>query len=182
MSDRPTFDPPSPFISEWVRRVPGAGCGRALDVAMGRGRHAQLLASAGFRTFGVDRDLQSVATAIGTGGASGLTIRGWCADLTSYPLPQEWFDLVVVARYLQRDLWPALARALAPGGVLLYETFTEAQREKGRGPSSPQHLLKPGELRDQFPGLEVVFYEETLEPDALARLVARRPADKMTVS
>ena len=178
MSDPPTFDPPSPFISEWVRRVPGAGRGRALDVAMGRGRHALLLASAGFRTFGVDRDLPSVATAIGTGARSGLAIRGWCADLTAHPLPRDWFDLIVVTRYLQRDLCPALARALAPGGVLLYETFTEAQRAKGRGPTSPHHLLKPGELREQFPGLEVAFYEETFEPDALARLAARRPADR----
>src|SRR6185503_12148291 len=178
MSDPPTSDPPSMFVSEWVHRVPGAGRGRALDAAMGRGRHALLLASAGFRTFGVDRDLQSVATAISTGAASGLTIRGWCADLTSHPLPRDWFDLIVVARYLQRDLCPALARALAPGGVLLYETFTEAQRAKGRGPTSPHHLLKPGELREQFPGLEVAFYEETLEPDALARLAARRPVDK----
>jgi hypothetical protein len=77
-------------------------------------------------------------------------------------------------RYLQRDLWSALAGALAPGGTILYETFTEAQRMKGRGPTSPDHLLKPGELRMVFPDLEVLFYEETLEPDALARLAARR--------
>lgn len=149
--------------------------GRALDVAMGRGRHARLMASEGFRTFGVDIDFQSVATAIGTGAAAGVTIRGWCADLTMAPLPRECFDLVVVVRYLQRDLWPALAGALRPGGVLLYETFTEAQRAKGRGPTSAHHLLKPDELREQFPSLEVAFYEETHEPDALARLAARRP-------
>ena len=177
MSDHPASDPPSAFITEWVRRVSGSG-GRALDVAMGRGRHARLLASAGFRTFGVDRDHQSVAAATSAGAADGLTIRGWCADLTSHPLPREWFDLVVVVRYLQRDLWPALARALTPGGLLLYETFTEAQRAKGRGPTSPDHLLRPGELREQFPGLEVEFYEETLEPDALARLAARKPVNR----
>lgn len=176
MSDHPASDPPSAFICEWVRRVRGSG-GRALDVAMGRGRHARFMAGAGFRTFGVDSNLQSVAAAISAGTAEGVTIRGWCADLTAHPLPREWFDLIVVVRYLDRDLWPALAGALTPGGVLLYETFTEAQRSKGRGPTSPHHLLKSGELREQFPGLEIEYYEETLEPDALARLAARRPRD-----
>lgn len=174
MSDHPASDPPSPFITDWVRRVASNRRGRALDVAMGRGRHARLMASAGFQTFGVDRDLPAVATAISNGAAAGLTIRGWCADLTTHPLPREWFDLVVVVRYLQRDLWPALAGALKPGGVLLYETFTELQRVKGRGPTSPDHLLKPVELREQFPSLAIAFYEETREPDALARLAAFR--------
>ena len=55
---------PSPFIVEWVERIArergpstrlGAGADlRALDVAMGGGRHALMLARAGFRTFGVD--------------------------------------------------------------------------------------------------------------------------------
>lgn len=175
MSDHPGSDPPSPFISEWVCRMPNAGRRRALDVAMGSGRHARLMASAGFRTYGVDRDLRSLAAVVHSGAASGLTIRGWCADLTMHPLPRDWFDLIVVVRYLQRDLYSALARALAPGGLLLYETFTEAQRGKGRGPTSPDHLLKSGELRQRFQDLEVAFYEETIEPDALARLAARRP-------
>lgn len=142
---------------------------------MGRGRHASLIAAAGFRTFGVDIDPKSAAAAVKGSAASGLTIRGWCADLTMFPLPQERFDLIVVVRYLQRDLFSALAGALAPGGVILYETFTEAQRGRGRGPTSPDHLLKPGELRERFSALDVMFYEETFEPDALARLAARTP-------
>ena len=34
-----------------------------------------------------------------------------------------------------------------PGGVVLYETFTTAQRALGTGPTSPDHLLEPGELQ-----------------------------------
>ena len=46
----------SPFIVEWIERLAprGKGARRALDVAMGRGRHAVVLAQWGFRTFGVD--------------------------------------------------------------------------------------------------------------------------------
>jgi hypothetical protein len=82
--------------------------------------------------------------------------------------------VVVVTRYLQRNLFQILERCLVPRGVILYETFTEGQRALGRGPTSPDHLLKPGELRSAFPRCEVLFYEEVVEPDCLARLVARR--------
>ncbi len=135
-----------------------------------------LLARAGFKTFGVDIKLDAVRDAVHSAAAEGLIVLGWCADLTRDALPVERFDLIVVTRYLQRDLFPSLGRALTPGGVLLYETFTVAQRAHGRGPTSPDHLLEPGELRQQFEGFEVLFYEEVSEPDAVARIVARRSA------
>ena len=60
--------------------------------------------------------------------------------------------------------------------MVLYETFTELQRARGRGPTSPDHLLKPGELPALFAEFEPIFYKEVTEPgeDALARLAARR--------
>src|SRR5262249_44553461 len=74
----------------------------------------------------------------------------------------------------QRDLFPALQQSVKPGGFLLYETFTTAQRQLNTGPTSPDHLLEPGELRTRFavPGWEVRFYEETRGPEAVARLAA----------
>jgi len=167
---------PSPFIVEWIDRIAGerGGHRRALDVAMGRGRHAVPLARAGFTTFGVDVRLDAVREAIAAGARDGTRVRGWCADLTRYPLPRGRFDLVVVCRYLQRDLFPDLRAALAPGGVVIYETFTTAQRALGRPPASAEHLLEPGELRRLFDGFDLLFYEEVaVAPDAVARLVAR---------
>jgi SAM-dependent methyltransferase len=176
MTDRRHDDPASEFVVRWIGALAAAvpPPRRALDVAMGRGRHARLLARSGFRAFGVDVRFDAVREAVERAAAEGTTVRGWCADLTRSRLPRGWFALVVVTRYLQRDLFPALAATLAPGGVLLYETFTEAQRALGRGPSSPDHLLRPGELRAAFSDLELLFYEEALEPDAVARLAARR--------
>jgi hypothetical protein len=106
--------------------------------------------------------------------AGGAAIHGWCADLTQYPLPASRFDLVIVTRYLQRDLFPALRAACAPGGVVLYETFTTAQTALGVGPKSPDHLLEPGELRRRFDGFDELFYEEVSAPEAVARIAARR--------
>jgi SAM-dependent methyltransferase len=170
---------PSPFIADWVARLAKTRArGRALDVAMGRGRHGRLLAAAGFETFGVDVKFQAVRDAVAGAAAHGVVIRGWCADLTRWALPEDHFDVVVVCRYLQRDLFPALARALRPDGVLLYETFTETQRSHGRGPTSPAHLLREGELRQLAGSLTPLFYEEVSEPDAVARLAACRAVSR----
>jgi SAM-dependent methyltransferase len=166
---------PSPFVVEWIGRVAAtAPRGRALDLAMGRGRHARLLAQAGFRTFGVDRRHDAVRDAMTNAAQCGTPIVGWCADLTQHPLPSARFDVVVVTRYLQRDLFAAIRGAVRPGGVVIYETFTIAQRALGTGPTSPDHLLELGELRRRFDGFDVWFAEETESPEAVARIVAQR--------
>ena len=171
-------DTPSPFVIDWLPRVSAAlGAARvptALDLAMGRGRHAHLLARAGFRTFGVDVKLDVVRDAVARAGADALVVRGWCADLTQTRLPRAVFDVVLVSRYLQRDLFPSIRELVKTGGVVMYETFTVNQQRLGFGPSSPDHLLQPGELRQLFEGFDVVFYEETDVPAAVARIVARR--------
>jgi tellurite methyltransferase len=178
MSDHRHDDPPSPLVERWsadlLASVPPRR--RALDIAMGRGRHARLLADAGYSVFGVDWQIDAVRDAAARTGRDRL--HAWVADLTSYPLPHEAFELIVVTRYLQRDLFPAIAAALVPGGVILYETFTTRQRALGWGPKSPDHLLEPGELQTRLrdAGLIELFSEETVAPEAVARFVGRRPA------
>ncbi len=179
MTDPAQCDPPSAFVAQWVRALtPPSGISRGLDLAAGRGRHSSLLARAGHRVFAVDRSYAAIHDAVTRLAAQGLTVAGWCADLTNTSLPRAIFDVIVVTRYLQRDLCPAIADALAPGGVLIYETFTEAQRRHGRGPTSADHLLHSGELRQRFDGLETLFYEEVDAPDAVARLVGRRATSR----
>jgi len=141
---------------------------------MGRGRHALLLARQGFHTFGVDINRDAVHEAMETAARAGLTVHGWCADLTIAPLPVGVFDLVLVTRYLQRDLFDAIKASIRPGGCVIYETFTAAQLAHGVGPKSPDHLLQPGELRSTFADWEEVFYEEVDAPEAVARFVGRR--------
>ena len=90
-------------------------------------------------------------------------------------LPADRFDVVLGTRYLQRDLWPALRRAVKPGGFLVYETYTVDQLARGCGPRSADHLLHPTELRDIALGWPLEYYSERDDGAALARLVARRP-------
>ena len=170
---------PSAFVESWIAqlavRLKEDTRQGALDVAMGRGRHALVLARHGFRTFGVDVNCDAVRDVVQAAARERLVVRGWCADLTTSSLPVGCFDLIVVARYLQRDLFDALKAALTPRGCIVYETFTSAQLAHGVGPKSPDHLLRPGELRSLFADWDVLFYEEVDEPEAVARLVAQRP-------
>jgi SAM-dependent methyltransferase len=158
----------SPDVSPWVRRWshlvgPDASL---LDVACGSGRHLRWFASRGARVTGVDRD----AAAVGPLRALGEIV---VADLESGPWPLEGrrFDAVVVTNYLWRALLPRIAGSLAPGGVLIYETFAVGNELYGR-PSNPDFLLRPGELLDAAHGLQVVAYEHGFL-DAPPRIVQR---------
>ncbi len=173
MTDADRSDPASSFVSAWVAGLPVPEHARALDLATGRGRHAAVAARAGYQTFIVDRALDVLCDTTARLERQGFAVKAWCADLEVTPLPRNWFDLVIVTRYLQRSLCQAITESLRPGGVLIYETFTERQRRHGRGPTSPEFLLASGELPKRFRDLEMMFYEEVDEPEAVARLVAR---------
>jgi len=170
------LDQPSLFVLEWVPRIAARfePTPSALDLAVGRGRHALVLARYGFRTFGVDVNLEAVREAVMRVDAHGLRLHAWCADLAMSELPHERFDVILVTRYLQRDLFESIRQALKPEGIVLYETFTVHQRQIGMGPASPHHLLESGELERRFAGFDVLFHEEVMSPEALARIVAKK--------
>ena len=178
---------PIDSVSEFFREeqealVAAAANGRVLDLACGRGRHALAAAALGLDVVAVDRNaehLEEVARA-----ARGLPgrIETCAADLEQDrppDLPGAPYSAIIVFRYLHRPLAAAIATWLAPGGLLLYETFTIAQRTLGWGPERDAFLLAPGELPQLFPGLVVERFEEgkTSEPRPAfsARLRARRP-------
>jgi tellurite methyltransferase len=176
MTDRFVADPPSAFVAAAAAALlpQSAPRRRALDVAMGRGRHALTLARSGWRVFGVDSSFDALVAARARAALEGLAVRAWCADLEAATLPPRTFDLAVVTRYLQRSLFDAIRETVVPRGVVVYETFTVEQRRLGRGPRSPEHLLEPGELRARFDRFEILFYEEVTAPEAVARLIARK--------
>jgi SAM-dependent methyltransferase len=170
--------PPSRFIvrcSAQLSPMLGRGA-RALDVAAGRGRHTLALAADAFRVTAIDNRLEALVDLRRAARAFGHDVTVVCADLTTFRLPAARFDLVVVSKYLDRACMPRLLDAVAPGGIFVYETFTERQLWHGRGPTSRAHLLAPGELRTFMGGFDVLFDEEVTEPDALARIVARKRA------
>ena len=168
---------PSPWVQRWSALVlPGAS---VLDVACGSGRHLRWFAQRGCRVTGVDRDAAAVEPLRDVG-------ELLVADIENgpWPLAGRRFDAVVVTNYLWRPLLPTLITSVAPGGVLLYETFAAGNETVGK-PSRPDFLLRPGELLGAAEGLRIVAYEDGFlgEPDRyVQRLAAVREAPSSPVA
>jgi SAM-dependent methyltransferase len=178
-------DDPSPFVVAQRERLrASAVLGPCLDLACGRGRHALFAARAGLRVVALDRDASLLRKLAAQSTAERLAIHALRADAESprgLPFRPARFGAVLVTRFLFRALAPRIIEALAPGGLLVYETFTERQRELGHGPSNPAFLLESGELPRLFEGLDAIESVEGLVESGttrawLAGLVARRPA------
>jgi SAM-dependent methyltransferase len=150
-----SLDRPSEWVARWAHSIRPHGA--VLDLACGGGRHSRFLASLGFRVCAVDRDSQALGT---LGGIAGVTVQPADLEHDPWPLQGLKFDGVVVTNYLHRPLFPRILDALAPAGVLIYETFTAGNERFGK-PSNPDFLLRPGELLDVARGrLRVVAYED----------------------
>lgn len=168
---------PGPWLLSNASLLPPGG--RVLDVACGRGRHALWLAAAGFQVHAVDRAPDALEGLRRTARGRALPVEAWERDLEAedVDLGDGAYDAVVVFRFLHRPLFPALRRALRPGGVLVYETFTVGQETRGH-PHNPRFHLQPGELLRLVAPLEVLREREgDFEGQLLASVVARkRPA------
>ncbi len=143
---------PSPWVQRWSHLVPAGGA--VLDVACGHGRHLRWFAGRGHPVTGVDRSAEAIAAVAGLGEAVAADIENG-----PWPFAGRRFAGVVVTNYLWRALLPTIVDSVAPGGVLLYETFASGNETVGK-PSRPDFLLRPGELLLACQGLRVVAYED----------------------
>jgi len=155
---------PSDWVRRWTPLIPAAGV--VLDVACGAGRHLHWLRESGYSVVGVDQSEPALEACAGLGELV-------CADIENgpWPLMSRQFAGVVVTNYLWRPLWPTLLDSIAPGGVLIYETFAAGNETVGR-PARADFLLQPGELLRVCAGLRVVGYEDGFLDDP-ARFVQR---------
>ena len=169
---------PTRWLVDHATLLPAAG--EALDVASGSGRNAYWLASRGLSTLAIDRDAPAIAGIRKAAADLHLPLRAEVVDLEipDAELPVSAYDIVVVVHYLHRPLFPALRASLRPGGILVYETFTRAQAQRGK-PTNPAFLLEPGELRELVSPLEVLAEREgDFEGKMLASVIAVRPRDR----
>ena len=176
---------PSPWLEACLPEIEATQqLGPVVDLACGRGRNALALLARGIPVVGVDRNADHLRDL----GDAAHDAPGRCgrvrADLEAdpgFPIRAGSCGAILVFRFLYRPLASRIAAALAPGGVLVYETFTIHQREQGYGPRSEAFLLQPDELPRLFPTLDAEASWEGLvaggeRPEAVARLRARKPA------
>jgi SAM-dependent methyltransferase len=178
--DRPA-DPailPSAWVLRWAHLIrPG---GAVLDVAAGHGRHARALAALGFRVTAADLDVTGLLDLKTP--ESGVAVVEADLEGAPWPFAEGQFAGIVVTNYLHRPHFPHLVASLAPGGVLIFETFGRGNEAFGR-PRNPDFLLAPGELLAAFSAhLRIVAYEhgseQTPRPAVRQRLCAVKTTDE----
>ena len=167
---------PLSLLSDMAYLLPTTG--HALDLACGTGANALLLAGRGLQTQAWD--ISAVAVETLTGHAGDLPLDAQQRDVVAEPPAPATFDVICVAHFLDRELCPAIAAALRPGGLLFYQTFTR-DRVDDTGPSSSRYRLESNELLRLFAGLTVRYFREdgvvgdtTLGLRNVACLIAQR--------
>jgi SAM-dependent methyltransferase len=174
-------DQPSAWVVRFAGLIPA---GRVLDLACGGGRHARLMAGLGHVVLAVDRDTAALAAASGPG-VDTLAFdleHPTAANHPEWPLLPQVFAGIVVSNYLHRALMLPLLDSLAPGGILIYETFAAGNGQFGK-PSNPDFLLKPGELLEwanSLPASRVIGYEDGYQHrprPAMVQRICLRKAD-----
>ena len=164
---------PAKFLVEHVNRLPK---GRALDIAMGEGRHAVYLAKKGFQVDGVDISSVGLRKAQKLAAENGVKIKTINADLNKYKIRPGSYSVILNFYYLQRSLFPEIIAGLKKGGVLVFETNTTEQLKNPNGKDfEREYLLEPGELKRAFAELEILSYTESNDgKNAVASLLARK--------
>ena len=182
-----------------LRDMPGPACrvllehrhllpasGQALDVACGLGGNAVLLAEAGLCCDALDISEVAVTRLNAYAQGRELAIAAQLADVEKigFEFNPNQYDIIVVSYFLHRPLFPALAAALKPGGLLFYQTFVKASNVALSGPRNSDFYLHEKELPSQFHDLEIQYYVEAANAknntSNVAELVARKPSTANT--
>lgn len=155
---------PCRLLAHWCKRFHG---GRALDVACGTGRNSRFLASQGYQVTALDVSDVALAKARSTPHPNNSQINYLLRDLDEGLPAMGEFDLIVVVRYLKRELFPILDQHLVAGGHLLIEHHIkyDADDRPLAGPESPEYRLDPQELRTLIKNFDVLHEFEGLITD-----------------
>ncbi|MBI9086153.1 MAG: class I SAM-dependent methyltransferase [Desulfobacterales bacterium] len=169
---RPAAEDPSKIVAEYASL---AEPGRALDIAAGLGKNALYLAQNGFTVEAVDISDAALARYA----HAHPNLFAVCADLDTFDIAPGRYDLILNIRFLHRRLFHQIIDALAPGGMLIFETWIRHPEDPSQGPACKDYLLRENELLHAFLPLRIVHYRESHQveggrPALMASLVGIR--------
>lgn len=133
--------------------------GEALDLACGRGANALFLAEHGLRTQAWDISEVAIETLKNQTTTSHPNLQSQVRDVLKRPPEPASFDVIVISRFLERSIVPALTAALRRGGVIFYQTFI-SDKSSQSGPTNPAYLLGKNELLHLFQDMHILVYRE----------------------
>ena len=163
---------PIPFLRDHLSLLPK---GKVLDVAMGEGRNGVFLATQGFEVKGIDISINGLKKAQALAAEQNVRITTEVADLETYHIPPNAYDVILCTYYLQRDLFLQIQAALKSGGMAVIETYT-IDHLKYRPRFKKQFLLQTNELLDLLKGLKVLRYQVVDDGQAAyASILAQKP-------
>ena len=175
------FEPnrePVPFLAAEARRLEP---GRALCLAAGAGRNAVFLAKLGFAVTAVDIAPAGLEWCRRLAAERGVEVETIAADVLSFDAGVESWDLVTNLYFHEPAVFPRARSALRSGGHFLFQTYARVQARFGWGPTNPDHLADPQELRRAFAGWELLRFAEKVNKledgrqEAVVQLMARKP-------
>ncbi len=149
----------------------------AIDLAGGLGRHALWLARQGWQVTVVDVSDVAIGKLHQAGLNLNVKLELLVADAADYHFEAARFDLIVLFYHTDRDLFPKIASALNPGGLLLSKLSIRWTSEKYPRVARTDPLLR-GELPLLVPELQVLHHEERPVRDrGVVEFVGRKPND-----
>jgi len=149
---------PTKVINENGHLLPSKG--RALDLACGAGADAIYLARQGLQVDAWDISDTIIDKLSIYATNHKLSIEAQARDINKSPPENNYYDVISVAHFLERDLMPVLIRSLKPGGLMYYQTFSKTVTPNYSGPRNLGFRLGENELLNLFSDLQLVVYRE----------------------
>ena len=147
---------PATIVKQYAELAPGKN---ALDIAAGNGRNALFLAKQGFTVDAVDISDAGLKLFAG----KHPNIRPICIDLDNFDIVAGHYELIVNIKYLSRRLFPYILDGLAPGGILIFQTFLDSPKQEKDQAVCRDYRLRENELIEAFSSLKIILYKESAE-------------------
>lgn len=133
--------------------------GTALDLACGRGANAICLAENGLTVTAWDISSSALEYLSHHAKEKGLTVNTKTRDISKHPPETNSFDVIVVSRFLDRNIILDIRNAIKLDGLIFYQTFIK-DKINATGPGNPDYLLDKNELLFFFKDWKIIVYRE----------------------